>query len=564
MRAFVVLAVLLAASLAGCANTPDPSATDSDGDGFLDADEITAGTDPKDPTSVPRPTDANGDGIVVVAVIDGGFNPYHFDMVGSMMPQHLNADPSDDLPLELAPHLWIPGFPADPEAAFASYNRIDLNLSYAAVPGDIDEGLNSNDLYNADKAAWDGVKGGSSATSANYNYFPGTKVIGMVNTGGGNAFAATSHGVGTSTVSVGNIHGSCPECLLVFVNNGGGATVAAKEAANDWVMAQDWIDVQTNSYGYSTAMRDRMYAGSDVDAQKKAVTNGQAIFFSAGNGQGNTFTVPNPTLFSSQEGPDWIVTVGAIDPVGRNSYQGHGKPADIASIGSGYPSGGYCDNTINCTGGFGGTSNATPVVAGMYAKALYELRMMATRERDPSTEFIVNGVPGATVSSMAVSMGADGEPAIEESTSTPMMLDLTAPMLLDAMFLAAEHMSTGWVAGISGISVPVQTAEMQFMSEGHGSFVGRMDGNDVWMTEVGAIVDAALTGTGDMIDGEADWFAHDSFCRQSIWGEWEHGAWDGSNAPTYNPNWPVRTALALACPTVVATVVDVERIRDGF
>ncbi len=534
MRAFVVLAVLLAASLAGCANSPSGD-VDTDGDGFLDADELAAGSDPNNPTSIPVPRDANGDGIVVVAVIDGGFNPYHLDMVGSMMPQHLDADPRNDLPLDKAPHLWIPGFPADPEAAFASYNRIGLNLSYAEIPSEIDEGLNSNDLYNADKAAWGDVKGGSTAASAHYNYFPGTKVIGMVNTGGGNAFAATSHGVGTSTVSVGNIHGSCPECLLVFLNNGGG------EAANDWVMAQDWIDVQTNSYGYSTVMRDRMYAGSDVDAQKEAVTNGQAIFFSAGNGQGNTFTVANPTLFSSQEGPDWIVTVGAIDPAGRNSYSGHGKPADVASIGSGYPSGGYCNNTINCTGGFGGTSNATPVTAGMYAKALHTLRLMATRERDPTTEFIVNGVPAGNGT-----------------------VDLTAPQLMDALFLAAEHMSTGWVAGITGVTVPVQTAEMQFMSEGHGSFVGRLDGNDAWNNEVQAIVDAALTGKGTMKDGEADWFINDSYCRQSIWGSWEHGAYDGTNLPGPSPTWPMRNALQVACPTVVKTVVDVERIRDGF
>ncbi len=536
MRVILAMAILLAASLAGCANAPPEAVTDADDDGFADA---------------------NGDGIVVVAVIDGGFNPYHLDMVGTMMPQHLNSDPSDDLPLHLAPHEWIPGFPADPEAAFASYNRIDLNFSYAAVPSEIDESIASNSLYNADSAAWGKVKGGSTAEAAHYNFFPGSKVIGMVNTGGGNAYAASSHGVGTSTVSVGNIHGSCPECLLVFVNNGGGATVAAKEAANDWVMAQDWIDVQTNSYGYSTAMRDRMYAGSDVDAQKEAVANGQAIFFSAGNGQGNTFTVPNPTLFSSQEGPDWIVTVGAIDPVGRNSYQGHGKPADIASIGSGYPSGGYCDNTINCTGNFGGTSNATPVTAGMYAKALHTLRMMATRERDPSTEFIVNGVPGTMTETM------EGEGVVEYTTSTGALLNITAPALLDAMFLAAEHKSTGWVAGISGVSYPVQTAEMQFMSEGHGSFIGRLDGNDVWHAEVQAIVDAALTGKGEMIDGEEDWFINDSYCRQSIWGDWEHGDYDGTNLPGPSPLWPMRNALQAACPTVVKTVVDVERIRDG-
>ncbi len=530
MRAMGVLLLLLAAALAGCASSP--GFQDTDNDGFSDDEERLAGTDPTDPNSIPLDqADANGDGVVVVAVIDGGFNPYLLDMVGSHMPQHLNSDSSDDLPLDQDPHTWVPGFPS-PDS-FASYNRIDLDLSYAAQPGNVDETIASNDLYNADAEAWAEVQSGDPTGGAHYNYFPGTKVIGMVSLGG-NGYAASSHGVGTSTVSVGNIHGSCPECLLVFVHNGG-----PREAANDWVLQQDWIDVQTNSYGYSTVMRDRMWAGSSVDMQKDAVSNGQAIFFSAGNGQANTFTVPNPTLFSSQEGPDWIVTVGAIDPVGKNSYQGHGRPADIASIGSGYPSGGYCDNTINCTGGFGGTSNATPVTAGMYAKALYEMRMMATRERDVSTEFIVNGVP------------------VDNGT-----MDFTAPMLMDAMFLAAEHKSNGQ-ALLTGQSYPVQTDEMRFMAEGHGSFIGRLDGDAVWQQEVQAILDAALLGEGEMAPGEEDWFINDSYCRQSIWGTWEHGAYDGSNLPGPSPLWPMRTALQVACPTVVAGVVDVLEIRDG-
>ena len=428
MRSWLLPLLLLLTALAGCADESPP--LDADGDGFTDEEERQAGTDPTDATSIPTPQDTNNDGIVVVAVIDGAFNPYHLDMVGSMMPQHLDRDPSNDLPLDQDPHTWIPGFPADPEAAFASYNRIELDLDYAAIPSLIDESINSNALYADDANAWAQVKASSTANAAHYNYFPGTKVIGMVNTGGGDAFAATSHGVGTSTVSVGNIHGSCPECLLVFVNNGGG------EHANNWVMQQDWIDVQTNSYGYSTAVRDRMYAGSDVDAQRQAVENGQAIFFSAGNGQGNTFTVPNPTLFSSQEGPDWIVTVGAIDPTNRDSYMGHGRPSDVASIGSGYPSGGYCDNTINCTGNFGGTSNATPVTAGMYAKALWELRnhqdVRVARPADSPN--IVQGVP---------SEGGfldDG--------------NLTAPELMDAMFLAAEHKGDGTVLGSPALACP--------------------------------------------------------------------------------------------------------------
>ena len=75
--------------------------------------------------------------------------------------------------------------------------------------------------------------------------------------------------------------------------------------------------------------------------------------------------------------------------------------------------------------------------------------------------------------------------------------------------------------------------------------------------------DAALTGTWETTPGQDEWAANDSYCRQTIWGNWDHGAYDGTNLPGPDPNWPVRQALQLACPTVIATVVDVEQIRDG-
>lgn len=93
----------------------------------------------------------------------------------------------------------------------------------------------------------------------------------------------------------------------------------------------------TNSFGFSLLLRDRYYNGGNAALSKAASERGQTIFFSAGNGQVNAFAAPNATLPSSQERPDWMVTVGAIDPDNEGSYIGHGKPVDIASIGSGYP-----------------------------------------------------------------------------------------------------------------------------------------------------------------------------------------------------------------------------------
>jgi hypothetical protein len=55
----------------------------------------------------------------------------------------------------------------------------------------------------------------------NYYWLPGTKVIGAMSFGKSGAtppiYGAGSpeHGMGTSSVSVGNVYGACPECLLV-------------------------------------------------------------------------------------------------------------------------------------------------------------------------------------------------------------------------------------------------------------------------------------------------------------------------------------------------------------
>ena len=86
--------------------------------------------------------------------------------------------------------------------------------------------------------------------------------------------------------------------------------------------AQPWIDAISNSYGLSLtpADRTRIYDGSDVDAQRSATERGQTVFFSAGNGNEGSFVTPNNTTYSSQEGPDWIVTVGAVSPPGDGYY----------------------------------------------------------------------------------------------------------------------------------------------------------------------------------------------------------------------------------------------------
>lgn len=466
---------------------------------------------------------------VVIAVVDNGFTPYHLDFRADFMPQHLDADPGNDLPLDRGPDQWLPGFPS-PDS-FASYTGLDLTLDAEAGP--------IRALHQQDAAEWAQVQE-SDRGAVHYYYAPGTKAVGLVQFGSDPVAVPSggSHGVGSSSVSAGNLHGTCPECLVVFVTYGDDD----REEASDWVMEQDWIDVVTNSYGFSLVMRDRLYSGSSTDLQRAASERGQTIFFSAGNGQANTFTAPNTTLFSSQEGPDWIVTVGATSP-DEASFTGHGKPADISAPGLSYPSapsGG--EARVDGEDTFGGTSNSTPVTAGMYARALWWARTTLTGPaRTQDGGVVAAGDP--------VDCG-DAHPGCELGDGT-----LTAAELRTRLFHGAVHTDQGYQSvGLLGGSptTPVVSAEHEFLNEGHGTYFARLRDDGEWLEEFGRIA-GPMDGSAEPLerpDGEAEWFVVDSYCRQSLWGGWDDGAYrEGETAlPGPDPLWPLRSSIEASCP----------------
>ena len=222
------------------------------------------------------------DDVTVIAVIDSGFSPYHQDFLASKVPGDIKS-----LPLTKSPATWLPGFPKP--SSFASYDALRLTL-------DGTDGTKMATLREQDNAAWASVKG-SSRSAVNYRWIPGTKVIGALTFGtGGNIYGSggSEHGMGSASVAVGNVHGSCPSCLLVFIEY---MDAPSAEQALTWVHQQPWIDAVTNSYGFSTGIvvRDRVYNGTDVITERIASERGQTTFFSAGNGLENAFTVPNST-----------------------------------------------------------------------------------------------------------------------------------------------------------------------------------------------------------------------------------------------------------------------------
>jgi hypothetical protein len=477
---------------------------------------------------------SGGGDATVVAVIDSAMNPYHWDFLADKMPQALDADASNDLPLDTPAADWLPGFPAA--------TKMTLGLKKT------DGKANPNTLQTADQSKWNAVKQ-STAAQQNVYWFPGTKVIGAMTWGTGKIAGATSqHGVGTTSSAFGNLSGTCPECLLFFIQYGGQADA---EAAIAWAEKQPWIDVISNSYGFSLASRDRLYSKSDTAMQRTASERGQTIFFSSGNGQENAFVAPHATLWSSEEGPDWITTVGAVTPGDGNyygdplfdshgAYSGTGKPADIAGIGSSYPDA-YGATTVSGFGsGFSGTSNATPQIAGTYARALYLARAAlpgASRTQDAGV--VATGEPIACGPARAACELGDGV--------------LTAKELRTRQFEGATHTGMGWNVGGETPNAPAANGEEEFAAVGHGFYAGR-EGKDrnAFAAETDKLL-ATMTGNVAPVarpDGERDWMVVDSYCRQKNWGAWKDGYYlDGkTELPGDDPAWPFRTLLAHTCP----------------
>lgn len=465
------------------------------------------------------------DDVTVVAVIDSGFSPYHQDFLAANLPADVKG-----LPLTKAPDTWLPGFPKP--SAFKGYSPLKLSLNGTG-------GTKMADLHAKDKAAWDSVKPSGTA-GVDYRWIPGTKVIGALTFGpeatdkvvDKNVFGGSptiygsgggEHGMGASSVAVGNIHGACPSCLLVFLQY---TTQASAERALTWANNQPWIDAVSNSYGFSAgvAVRDRVYNGTDVVTEKGASERGQTVFFSAGNGLENAFTVPNSTLTSSQEGPDWVVTVGATDPNGKD-YTGTGKPADVAGMGVSYPSA-YGSTTVNNGSDFSGTSNATPQVAGTYAQALWGLRKAS---------------PGASRTQAGGVVVAGRR--------------ITAVALRDALFNAAIPTAGGFTDGALSVAMTPAVADTRFAAEGHGTFRGALNKRGGVNAEVMRVVGPLLGRSKPAARpaGEAAWFLIDSQCRQHIWGSWSGGAYQpGTPVPAADPvAWPTRTAIQEACPLLM-------------
>jgi hypothetical protein len=489
--------------------------------------------------------------VTVIAVIDSGFSPYHWDFSAAKMPQALNPDRSDDLPLSESPETWIKGFPS--RTTFSHFAPLKLSLSSR------DPDAQQAALHTRDNPVWDSVMP-SGPTALNYYWMPGTKVVGAISFGPESTAAQlghtvsnpyygdyvplygaagpSEHGMGSASVAVGNTHGTCPECVLVFLQY---TDDASANRAIDWAMNQPWIDAITNSYACDTApetgvTRDSVCLNANTALQKKATLRGQTIFWAAGNGVENTFVTPQQTLLHAQKGPDWVVTVTGTTLDGKAAYTGAGKPADVAGVAHGYSSA-YQSTLV--TGGlpFSGTSNATPEVAGIYGRALYlARRFLAGPSKMQSQGSVATGIGRCALVWRGCEL-ADGR--------------LTATELRFRLLQSAPHrISAGAVGPFA--TVP-QVADDSFAYEGHGTYLGRASLEDSqWLAEFNQLLLPLLgrARPSHRPAGEREWMIVDSWCRQHIWGDWSGGYYvAGATAlPAADASGaPLRTAYQQTC-----------------
>ncbi len=473
----------------------------------VDADGLSAIAYARVATPKPHP-------VTVVAVIDNGFNPYHYDFVAHQHPWNRDSTTLNDFDFTRDPATYIDGFPGA--------ERVDITIP--TTPG-TDVGA----LHTADADEWSKIKRSTSRNDVKLYWLPDTKVVAAASFTGNGVYASNSaHGTRSAASAAGNWHGTCQECVFVLLEG------LSYEALR-WAVAQSWIDVVTNSWGSGLTVgltqgivRDNIAPGGYPAETKAAVDRGQTVVFSAGNGLVNAFTITTSTYTTGTAGPDWMVTVGAVTPTSHQSYTGSSTPVDIASVGSSYPSTG--GSSANGTGTHSGTSNAAPVIAGYFAKAIQVAR-------ESMGDLTVQHADGIIASGTPVPCGAaNPDCPLGDGILTRKELHDT---IYHNVYPTPQRISTG----------TFPTTEYAYYYQGHGTLVGHMDGEAVYQAEVDRLVDAlhGAVAPYERPKGEKNWMTVDSRCRQLMWGTWDGGYWTGGQPELDPVEDPVATFVDSWC-----------------
>ncbi|HET6404831.1 MAG TPA: S8/S53 family peptidase [Candidatus Thermoplasmatota archaeon] len=344
-------------------------------------------------------TASSADGAdAVIAFIDEGINPYHVAF-------------RDDSPrAKQHPSTYLPTYPANAKPLHLSLHIEDLE-----------------DAIVADCAVW------AEVVPETLYYVPGTRIVGMYMapnswltgifeygdaryTCGGDpeedGYPLVGFGFGHGTMvasrAAGNGYGACPTCLIVMVQHFGPEAVA-------WASEQPWIDVQSNSWGpllplyFPVGAAERAF-GSDAEFLRavEAAAARQPAFWASGNGALFRFGVlGHPTQLAPHFTPS-MIRVGGHDS-GRVAVWPGSTPHVVSDACWSWAAEHYDTKEETARSG-GGTSAATPFVAGIAAAVVKEARAILG---DPATG-IVGGVLARGENAPAEGPLADGDLTVAE------------------------------------------------------------------------------------------------------------------------------------------------------
>jgi hypothetical protein len=341
MRTLIILIItgLLAATLAGCL-TPDAA---------QDLDAASAPADGSGPHAV-------------LAFIDTGINPYHV------------AFRDDSARAFQHPGEYLPDYPVD---------AVKLNLTF--------DHETLEDAVQADCAEWEKVEPDT------VYWVPGTRVVGAIfipgdagSTQPGSSFECGTddhfppfiqgggHGTMVASRGAGNDYGACEACLIVAVQGFNAQSVT-------WTADQPWIDLQSNSWGPITPLFDPTGVAGLVAADAafveavEAAAQAQPSFWASGNGAGFRYGVlGHPTQAVPHMGPS-AIRVGGHDS-GQVAFWPGSSPHVISdACWSWAAENNSMDESTPRTGG--GTSGATPFVAGLAGRVILEARTILEDDR---------------------------------------------------------------------------------------------------------------------------------------------------------------------------------------
>ncbi|HEX2240362.1 MAG TPA: S8 family serine peptidase, partial [Actinomycetota bacterium] len=272
--------------------------------------------------------------------------------------------------------------------------------------------------------------------------FPGTKIVGGITfeepgeipcenpepRAGGRILDASGHGTMTASRATATEYGACKECLVVAVQFptslpiGPGMSDTTQPAidAIRWAAANsDWIDAQSNSWGPfvpawdPTGQAGLFTANPELVKAVEEVSQKHLALWASGNGALFRFgVVGHPTLLSPHLGPSAVI-VGGHDSGYVTTWPGF--PPHVVSDACASWAAYHTKNKKSAENVGGGTSAATPFVAGGAARILLEARRLLGETDTGVTGGVVAAGPKGLVDDGPLS---DGTFTVEEWKET--------------------------------------------------------------------------------------------------------------------------------------------------